>query len=94
VTAAEAILSRELGIIEGARKLSSLRFEVRAEHDEDFILFVGIDSETDHLPVGKTEAHWNPAVLKGKKMEIEKFEGAIRGRAFQACRNLVSKYRG
>src|SRR6266478_1920374 len=82
VSVAEQILSHELGIIEGARKLCSLRFDVRAENDKDFIFFVGVESETDHLPVGKTQVHWKPTALKEKKEEIEKFEKAISEKAF------------
>ena len=52
VTTAQAILSEELGIIEGARKLSRYRIKVKAEEDENFIFFVGLDSETDDLPIG------------------------------------------
>ena len=52
VATAQRILSGELGIVAGALQLSGLRFDVGAEHDADFIFFVGVDSETDHLPVG------------------------------------------
>ena len=59
VETAQRILSGNLGIVAGARQLSGLGFDVGAEHDSDFIFFVGIDSETDHLPVGEVRSRWN-----------------------------------
>ncbi len=52
VAAARSILSGELSVVAGARQLATWRFDVGAEHDSDFTFFVGVDSETDHLPVG------------------------------------------
>ncbi len=93
VHTAQAILKRELGIIEGARKLSSYRFKVKAKDDKDFIFFVGLDSETDQLPIGDVLRQWNPDVLKQKKAEIEGYERSIEQEAFAACNNLITKYR-
>jgi hypothetical protein len=92
VNLAHSILDQKIGIIEGARKLASYRHDVKAESDKDFLFFVGLDSETDHLPVGDVEKNWNPEVLEDKKKEIAGYEAGKREAAFQACRNLVSKY--
>jgi Protein of unknown function (DUF2489) len=93
VTTAEAILVENLGIIEGARKLFHLRSKIKAEDDKDFVFFVGLDSETDHLPIGNVQKHWSQSALTSKKEEIESCENYYREQAFQACRNLIKKYK-
>ena len=53
VEAARAMLAGTLSFIEGARRISDLRWFVDLpEFDPDMIRFVAIDSETDTLPLG------------------------------------------
>jgi hypothetical protein len=92
VALARSILSGEVGIVAGARQLNGLRFDVRAEHDPDLVFFVGVDSETDHLPIGQVRDHWNPGALQAKDEELRRFETATQERALQACRSLIQKY--
>jgi hypothetical protein len=92
VTAARAVLAGELGIIAGARQLSGLGHEIGTDRDADFIFFVGLDSETDHLPVGDVRQHWNAEALRDKDAEIERIEAFYRERAFEICRQLIQKY--
>lgn len=92
VAFAQSVLSGELGIIAGARQINGLRFDVGAEHDPDFIFFVGLDSETDHLPIGEGRKHWNPDALCEKDAEVARCEALYRDKAFEACRNLILKY--
>jgi len=93
VRTAQAMLDRKIGVIQGGRMLCAYRFDVKAENDRDFIFFVGLDSETDHLPIGEFERHWSKAALKNKKEVIANYENSIRKQAFQACRNLITKYK-
>jgi len=92
VAAARRMLSGELGLIAGARELSGLGHSVGAGHDPDFTFFVGIDSESDHLPIGEVRQHWNPEAMRVKDAEVAKFEAFYRERAFETCRRLITKY--
>ena len=92
VATAKCILSGELSIVAGARQFSGLRFDVGAQYDSDFIFFVGVDSETDHLPVGEVRSRWNSNVLKAKDAELQLYEASVRERAFEVCRSLIKKY--
>lgn len=74
VAAAQDILSGELGIIAGARQLGGLGHEVGADRDPDFTFFIGLDSETDHLPIGETRQRWNPEALRAKDAQAAAFE--------------------
>jgi hypothetical protein len=92
VATARSILSGELSIIARARKLAGWRFDVGAEKDPDFIFFVGVNSETDHLPIGEERSHWNPDALKQKYAELKILEASMRQSVFEVCRSLIQKY--
>jgi hypothetical protein len=93
---ARALLKGEIGVIEGSRELRSLQFEVSDDDfDPDFMLFVAIDSETDHLPVGSVRANWTTEALKGKDLEIKKAEGFYRNQIaeiVEACKKLIVRF--
>jgi hypothetical protein len=89
---ARSILSGESGIAEGSRHLAAWRFDVGAENDSDFIFFVGVDSETDHLPIGPVRQHWNPDALRVKDAELAAYEAKVQEKAFEVCRSLIHKY--
>ena len=92
VAIAKSILSGELGIVAGARQLAPWRFDVGAEHDPDFNFFVGVDSETDPLPVGEVRSRWSPDALKAKDEELRTFRDSVRDRARHVCQSLIQKY--
>lgn len=56
------------------------------------MVFVAIDSETDHLPVGTVRRDWAPEALEEKNREIREYEEASRHDAYYAARNLLKKY--
>jgi hypothetical protein len=92
VATAQRVLSGDLSVIAGARQLSGLRFDVNAERDPDFIFFSGVDSETDHLPVGEVRSRWSADTLKAKDKELQAYEASVRDKAFEVCRRLVQRY--
>jgi hypothetical protein len=90
---AQDILDGRIGVIEASRALVALRFEVAVdERDPDFITFVGIDSETDDLPVGQTRQHWAPDALAKEDQEIARCEALYREPAREAASHLVARF--
>jgi hypothetical protein len=92
IRVAREILNGSIGIVAGARQMTALRFSSRAEKDEDILVFVGIDSESGHLPLGDFRWRWNKDALKIKDEELNRFELRVKERAFRACENLIAKY--
>ena len=92
VRVAHSILDGSIGIVAGARQLTRLRFPSRAENDSDILVFVGIDSQTDHLPLGDVRRLWNIDVLKVKDEELQAYEAQVRERAFGSCKSLIARY--
>lgn len=57
VAAAEAMLTGDLGLIEGSRLLASLAHDLVADWraDDDFVVFGAFASETDNFPAGPAQ---------------------------------------
>lgn len=93
VRVARRIVDGSVGVIAGAREMTRVHFRSHSkERDEDFIVFVGIDSETDDLPVGEVRKHWSAEALLRKDVEIKAAEDLYRPRALEAARNLIQRY--
>jgi hypothetical protein len=59
----------------GARELVALRFRADVPDDDpDFLCIVGIESETDALPLGPVRAQWDPRALARMDDEIRRAE--------------------
>ncbi len=93
VRVARALLNRQIGIIEGSRRLCSLRSQVSDDDfDADFMGFVAIESETDHLPVGPVRANWSSEALKEKDIEIKEAEDFYRNQIVEDCKRLIERF--
>ena len=98
VAICEAILNEEIGVIAGSRILNRLEIELlhsevgQFDRDEDFIPFVAIDSETDHLPVDRERANWSDEALTRKDKQIADSEADYKESAFAACRKLIERF--
>jgi len=89
---AHSILSGTLGIVEAARQLAILAHRLAADRDPDFTFFIGVDSETDHLPVGDVRLRWATDELRRKDEELRECEHFFRADALQVCQSLIQKY--
>lgn len=93
-----AVLNEEIGVIAGSRILCGLEHELfqrevgRFQYEEDFIPFVAINSETDHLPVDYERANWGVEGLRRKDEEIAKAEAFYKADAFEARRKLIARF--
>ncbi len=88
------MLSGQIGVLSAARQIKSLAFRLHGDkyvHDK-FRIFIAIDSETDHLPVGPERRHWAPDALVRKDAEIQRYEDTWRPVAFEAARKVIESY--
>jgi hypothetical protein len=58
---------------------------------EDRRFIIGLDSETDHLPVGEVRNLWAPAALKEKDVAIARAEESCRADFLETCRRIVTR---
>ncbi len=94
IAIARRVLAGELGVIEGCRALSSMRWEFGADMTHQFSPFVAIDSETDDLPVGDVRDLWEVGALGVCRDEIGFFGGTqATGKAERECFMTQSTHR-
>lgn len=91
---ANDILENRIGIIKGARELDRFQFEYNLENNKSLLFFVGISSETDHLPVGEERVKWSKDTLLEKDKEIKEIEDYYRNSALLACKELIKFLKG
>ena len=91
--AARDMLAGTLSYIEGSRKIAAARFAARLEDDADLLLFVGIASETEALPIGAERVHWQAAALEALEPRIRESEAWALGIGERHCRDLVERLR-
>src|SRR5690242_10522770 len=86
VQCCQDLLEGRVGVIEAARRLVGLASKVRASRDPDFVLFVGLDFESDALPVGPVRQYWSTVALEREDATIAAFEAKWRGEACLAAK--------
>jgi len=94
VKAAQAVLVGEVGLVEGARRLTGIGQELVPDlwSDPDFSVLGAVDSESDGLPTGDARAHWDPSALTQKDSELAEFETKVRDAVLTACRSIRDRY--
>ena len=93
VATAKGMLAHEIGFLVGARTLAALHPEAGvADDDADFLAFVGIDSETDDLPLGEQRLHWDAQALARLEPDIEAAEEWAWDFGEKACLALIERF--
>jgi hypothetical protein len=92
VSTARGIVSGTIGIVDGARRLTKLGHALGVDRDPDFTFFVGVDSETDHLPAGEVRRHWAADALRQTDEELRECEAFFRADALRVCQSLIQQY--
>ena len=90
---ARTIIDGEIGVIEGSRQMVVYGDRLHASDAEEFRIFRGIDSESDHLPIGHARQHWSASALKEKDAEIKGMEGFYRTQVIEAAMKILEKYK-
>ncbi|MGY3449769.1 hypothetical protein [Bradyrhizobium sp. USDA 4353] len=88
---ARDVLSGVVTPIEGARAIARLRFAARLDTDVDVLPLVGIDSETDALPLGRERNHWQAQALADLQDAIDEAQRWARDFGDSHYRNLLGR---
>ena len=86
---AQAALDGRTTVFEAVRALVSLAHTDAVADVEDRKFIIGIESETDHLPVGEVRKLWASSALKEKDVEIARAEELYRVDFLETCRRIV-----
>ena len=92
-SAAQRLLTGELGVIDAARKISQHRHTVDPDMEDGELLgFLAIDSQSDHLAVGPVLDEWHPSLRDAKRKEVADFEDFYREGALRDAAILFERY--
>lgn len=91
---AKQLVAGKLGVIAASRELSRLRHDVEPQVADVLLTFVGIDSETDTLPIGVVRKEWNPEALERKDRQIAEAERFYRDSAIESACKVIKLLEG
>jgi len=86
---AQAVLDGRTTVLEAVRELVYLAHTDAIADVEDRRLIIGIESETDHLPVGDVRRLWAPEALREKDIEIASAEAWWKADFLEACKRIA-----
>lgn len=87
-----AVIDGDIGVIAASRKLRDLHYQMFQDVDDDFRIFIGIESETDHLPVGDERQYWGDAILSEKDKEMAEYEDKKMEVVIESCKKLIDRF--
>ncbi len=95
VDTAKKTLNKSINYIVGCRKIDSLLRMIIGEYysDDELSIFDLIDSETDHLPVGKFRKQWNKEALAMKDKEAERIYKLYEKDILNGLEAIVKNYK-
>jgi hypothetical protein len=88
VNVANAMLQGEVNLIEGCRRICNLRDQIDSEN-KVFLAIEGIESDTDHFPLGKFREQCAPDYLKKMDNEMDRYVEDAREDILKACREII-----
>jgi hypothetical protein len=86
---AAAVLDGRATILEAVRELVYLAHTDAISNEDDRKLIIGIESETDHLPVGEVRKLWAASALQEKDAEIVRAEAFWKTEFLEACERIA-----
>jgi hypothetical protein len=90
---ATAYLGGTAGLIETARGLNEFT-ELEQEFSPSIGIFIGINSETDALPIGEARQLWNAEALAREDAKIAAAEQRWKAPATEAAKELLQLLKG
>jgi hypothetical protein len=91
VRLAIAIDRGDIEMVEGCRLLVKHFGDAGLRDDPDALMIVGVESETDDLPVGPEKSYWNPSAAAAKIAQKQTYIATVRPMVLAACQALVAK---
>ena len=92
VSTARAMISNEINLIEGLRKITSLRFDVGDPDNEVFLSIRGMESETDNFPIGAMRTNCSLEFLERMDREMANYLADAKDDILQSCRDIIATF--
>jgi hypothetical protein len=95
VRIASEILDGSTPVLLGCRRICGPVHRLGIDREEPFVTFIGVESETDHLPIDPEERKlWNTQVLVEKDKEIASATEWAKEMVLAASKAVVQRFGG
>jgi len=91
---AGAMLSGEIDLIVGSRKICELRYVIGEPDNPVFNPIIGFESETDDYPLGPIRARFSKDYLQKLDQEIRAYVERARPGVLVACKRIIESLGG
>jgi tRNA G37 N-methylase Trm5 len=94
VAVARRILAKEIDPLVGCRSIVRHQDALSDEErrDQDLLTLVGIESETDHFPLGDVRLRWDPEALAHQDRQRAEYLQTVEGTLYDACSSIIEKF--
>lgn len=89
IAVATAMQDGKMDLIEGVRKICSLRFAVGDPDNDVFMPIRAIESETDHFPLGEMRSRCASDYLQRMDAEKQRYLSDARQDILDACKEII-----
>lgn len=89
IAVANTMLDGKMNLIEGVRKICSIRFAVGDPDNDVFMPMRAIDSETDHFPLGEMRSRCASDYLQRVDAEMERYLLDAKQDILDACKEII-----
>jgi len=87
--------ARELSFLDGVRLINEIGHRLTREAaDPDFVLFIAIDSESDHLPNSHARSISSSTCIERANREESELESKYGAQVAAACERLLGRFDG
>jgi hypothetical protein len=93
VELAMRMLAGDLSYIEGTRAILAKLPQARVGNMDEFMAFVGIDSETDRFPVVAVRELWQQDALEQMQADLDRAEAWAKSYGEPACRAMIERFK-
>lgn len=92
VLLATAMIEGRLNLIDGVRKIASIRHHVGDPENEVFVPIRAIESETDHFPLGQMRQQCADDYLRRMDEEMDRYLATAKDDIMEACKAIVRAF--
>ncbi len=93
VSLANSLLSDEGDYLVNISRLNLLRIDLgENENDEDFKIFIAINSKTDHIPYGSARGKCSAEWLTQCDEELSEVKSYYRGHVEKSCKSIIERF--
>jgi hypothetical protein len=89
VSVANAMLDGKMDLIEGVRRVCSLRFAIADPDNDMFLSFRAIESETDHFPLGEMRSRCATDFLQRMDADMKYYLSDAKQDILNGCKEII-----